>query len=114
MGYKNHLPALLQPLHCVHYGLENEVIVEIILRLVDNQRVISSCQEDGQQSGALLPPRKIGSIFEVGRACRGNIQLDADSIFDRSDFEGQWINGLAKRFEYLARALRSKIRRAVE
>ena len=62
---EDHLPALLEPLHRVHHGLKNKVVVQVVLGLINEQRAISSCQENWQQRGALLAAGKIGRVFEI-------------------------------------------------
>ena len=46
---EDHLPAFLHALHRIHYGFKNEVIVQVVLRLIDNQRVIPSRQKYREQ-----------------------------------------------------------------
>ena len=41
MRNEDHLAALLHALDRVHDGLKNEMIVEVVLRLIDYQRVVS-------------------------------------------------------------------------
>ena len=65
VGDEDHLAAFLQSLHRIHHCFKNEVIVQVVLRLIDNQRVVSSRQKYGQQRCALLAAGKIGRVLEV-------------------------------------------------
>ena len=62
---EDHLAALLHSLDRINHSLKNEMIVEVVLRLIDNKRVIPSRQKDWEERRALLPAGKIGRVLKV-------------------------------------------------
>jgi hypothetical protein len=48
MRDEDHLATLLHALNRIHDSLKNEMIVEVVLRLIDYQRVVPPRQKDRQ------------------------------------------------------------------
>jgi hypothetical protein len=111
---EDHLAALFHSLDRIYHGLKNEMIVEVVLRLIDNERVVPSRKQDREERRAFLPAGKIGCVLEVQASRSGDIQLDRNPDFDRNNLQSQRIDTLAKRIQYLARALHSEVRQLLE
>ena len=64
MGHKDDLASAFDRLECSHDGLEDEGVIEVVFRLIDQERALTLGQQDGEDGGASLAGREMRGLFE--------------------------------------------------
>jgi len=105
VGNEDELPPALHTTDILDNGLKNEMVVEIVLRLVNHQWCVPSGKQQGKQCRALLSPRELRRIFKMRFELRRHVKFNANPIVDQHSFQLHRIDLIAKRVQDLPRSL---------
>ena len=105
---EDHLALFLEALYRIDHGFIDEMVVEVVFRLVDDQRILGSRQQQREESRALLPAREFRSVLEDGLRARRHIELDAHDVVNLNNFQLKRIDVGAESGQDLLRALRAE------
>ena len=71
--------ALVRP-HPRHHTLPDEPVVEVVLRLIDDQRARQSRKQQQKQRGRLLTLRQVVQVAEVRLGCTADVELSSGGL----------------------------------